>query len=140
MTYGHEKIKCLSSDDLKENFDELLFRFCAGGTQRQQTGLYRSCAKGLAVFQKWGALRMVESWGVDVPDGEQTDFKRAVKAQADESVVFSWIEWPDKETADNSWEKMQNDPEMEKMMDMPFDGMRMIWGGFEPVVDERAGS
>ena len=87
-------------------------------------------------FRKWGAIRMVEAWGEDVPDGKTTDFKQAVQATGDETVVFSWIEWPDRATADASWEKMQNDPDMASMGDMPFDGSRMIWGGFTPVVSE----
>lgn len=86
-------------------------------------------------FQKVGALRMVEAWGEDVPHGKVTDFYMATKAKDDESVVFSWIEWPDRATADAAFAKMMSDPEMEKMADMPFDGMRMMWGGFEPVLD-----
>lgn len=87
-------------------------------------------------FQKWGAVRMIETWGVDVPHGKVTDFHMATKAKDDETVVFSWIEWPDRATADAAYEKMMSDPEMAKMGEMPFDGMRMMWGGFEPVVDE----
>lgn len=87
-------------------------------------------------FKANGALRMIENWGVDVPDGKLTDMKRAVQAKPDETVLFSWIEWPDKKTADEAWQKMENDPEVMKSMgDMPFDGKRMIWGGFEPVFD-----
>jgi len=88
-------------------------------------------------FKKLGATRMVENWGDDVPDGKITDFKGAVKAKPDEVVVFSWIEYPDRATRDKANEKMMNDPEMkESMKDMPFDGMRMIFAGFEPIVDE----
>ncbi|MDT1063221.1 DUF1428 domain-containing protein [Paracoccus sp. CPCC 101403] len=86
-------------------------------------------------FKKAGAVRMVENWGVDVPHGKVTDFHMATKAKEDETVLFSWIEWPDKATADTAYEKMMSDPEMEKMGEMPFDGMRMMWGGFEPVFD-----
>ncbi len=89
------------------------------------------------MFKRFGALRMVEAWGVDVPRGKVTDFYMATQAKDDESVVFSWIEWPDKATADAAYEKMMSDPDMQKMGEMPFDGMRMMWGGFEPVVDER---
>ncbi|MDS9467013.1 DUF1428 domain-containing protein [Paracoccus sp. MBLB3053] len=87
------------------------------------------------LFKKLGALRMVENWGVDVPRGKVTDFYMATKAKEDESILFSWVEWADKETADAAYEKMMSDPEMEKMSELPFDGMRMIWGGFEPVLD-----
>ncbi|MBV9571126.1 MAG: DUF1428 domain-containing protein [Alphaproteobacteria bacterium] len=85
-------------------------------------------------FIEFGATRVVECWGDDVPDGKQTDFKRAVQAKDDETVVFSWIEWPDKATRDAAMEKMRND---ERMMSepMPFDGKRMIFGGFEPLVE-----
>lgn len=99
--------------------------------------------RALPVFQGYGALRQVECWGEDVPDGKLTDFRRAVQAREDETVVFGWIEWPDRATADASWQKMQSDPGMAQMGDMPFDGARMIWGGFAPVFeggrDEGAG-
>ena len=81
-------------------------------------------------FQRLGATRMVEGWGVDVPKGKLTDFYSAVEAQDDETPVFSWIEWPDKATADAAFEKMMADNSMPAM---PFDGSRMIYGGFEPV-------
>lgn len=89
------------------------------------------------LFKKYGAVRMVENWGVDVPDGKVTDFKKATKAKDDEAVMFSWIEWPDRETCDTAWGAMEQDPAMQNMSadSMPFDGMRMFWGGFEPVVD-----
>jgi len=72
-----------------------------------------------------------------VPDGKLTDFRRAVQANADETVVFSWIEFPSKEVRDESHRRMMQDPRM-KELDMPFDGKRMIFGGFAPVFDERA--
>ncbi|WP_333826983.1 DUF1428 domain-containing protein [Pararhodobacter sp.] len=87
------------------------------------------------LFNSYGATRMVETWGVDVPKGKVTDFYGAVDARDDESIVFSWIEWPDKATADASWQKMTNDPAMKQMPEMPFDGSRMIFGGFSPVYE-----
>lgn len=87
------------------------------------------------LFSSYGATRMVETWGVDVPKGKVTDFYGAVDARDDESIVFSWIEWPDKATADASWQKMTNDPAMKQMPEMPFDGSRMIFGGFSPVYE-----
>ena len=85
---------------------------------------------------EFGATRVLECWGDDVPKGKQTDFQRAVQAKDDETVVFSWIEWPDKATRDAGMEKMMKDPRMDpKKNPMPFDGMRMIFGGFSPVVD-----
>jgi uncharacterized protein YbaA (DUF1428 family) len=84
-----------------------------------------------ALFLEFGATRVVECWGEDVPHGKVTDFFRAVKAEENETVVFSWIEWPDKPTRDAAIAKMQTDERM--MGPMPFDGKRMIYGGFEPV-------
>lgn len=80
-----------------------------------------------------GASRLVESWGVDISKGKVNDLFGAVNAKEDETVVFSWIEWPDRASADSAWQKMQSDPDMAAMSDMPFDGSRMIFGGFEPV-------
>jgi uncharacterized protein YbaA (DUF1428 family) len=88
------------------------------------------------IFIEYGALRVVECWGDDVPTGEVTDFQRAVKATADETVMFSWIEWPDKATRDAGMKKVMDDPRMDPAKTpMPFDGKRMILGGFVPVVD-----
>lgn len=88
------------------------------------------------VFIEFGATRVVEAWGDDVPDGKQTDFRRAVQGKADETVVFSWVEWPDKATRDAGMKKMMEDPRMDpKTNPMPFDGARMIFGGFAPVVE-----
>ena len=88
------------------------------------------------LFRSHGATRMVETWGVDVPKGKVTDFHGAVNAKDDETVVFSWIAWPDKATADASWKRMQSDPSMQKLPEMPFDGSRMIFGGFSPVFEQ----
>jgi uncharacterized protein YbaA (DUF1428 family) len=93
---------------------------------------------GDSVFIELGALRVLECWGDDIPDGKQTDFRRAVQATADETVVFSWIEWPDKATRDAAMgrldELMKTDPRMGPNNPMPFDGGRMIYGGFSPIV------
>lgn len=85
------------------------------------------------LFKSYGATRMVEAWGADVPRGKVTDFQGAVDANEDETVVFSWIEWPDKATADASWQTMQEDPSMAALPEMPLDGSRMIFGGFAPI-------
>jgi len=91
---------------------------------------------GDAVFLDYGAIRILECWGDDVPDGKQTDFRRAVQATADETVVFSWIEWPDKATRDAGMAKAMEDPRLKPDVNpMPFDGMRLIYGGFAPVVE-----
>ena len=85
------------------------------------------------LFKEWGAIRIVENWGDDVPTGQQTDFMRAVAAKPDEVIVFSWIEYPDKATRDAIGQKMMSDPRMQAMK-MPFDGARMIYGGFETLL------
>ena len=96
---------------------------------------YRALAqKATEVFKRCGAIRVVECWGDDVPEGKLTDFRRAVNAEAGETIVFSWIEWPSKEARDKGNKAMMEDPEMDGM-DMPFDGKRMIYGGFLPLID-----
>ncbi len=98
---------------------------------------YRKMAAAAGpLFKEFGAIRMVECWGDDVPDGQHTDFRRAVKAEDGEVVVFSWIEYPSKEVRDAANQKMMNDPRMKEWgQQMPFDGKRMIFGGFVPIVD-----
>jgi uncharacterized protein YbaA (DUF1428 family) len=100
---------------------------------------YRAMAeKASAIFAEYGALRLIESFGDDIPDGKVTDFRRSVRAKEDENVVFSWIEWPDKATRDAAWPKMMADERMQPdHASMPFDGMRMFWGGFEILLDHR---
>lgn len=90
-----------------------------------------------AVFKRHGALAMVEAWGDDVPEGEVTSFTMAVQRAEDETVVFSWIIWPSREARDTGWENVMADPEMHtaEMSNMPFDGKRMIYGGFAPIVE-----
>ncbi len=91
--------------------------------------------EGDSVFMEFGALRVLECWADDVPHGEKTDFFRSVQATEDETVVFSWIEWPDKATRDAGMKKMMDDPRMDPANNpMPFDGKRMIYGGFVPIV------
>ena len=104
---------------------------------------------GDSVFIDLGATRVVECWGDDVPDGKVTDFRKAVQAKDDETVVFSWIEWPDKQTRDAAHAKMTDwmnnpekaDPRMNPEKNpMPFDGKRLIYGGFAPLVEAAGGS
>ena len=84
------------------------------------------------MFLEFGATRVVEGWGDDVPHGKVTDFHRAVQAKDEETVMFSWIEWPDKATRDAGMQKMMEDPRMDpNATPMPFDGKRMIFGGFD---------
>ncbi|WP_324694746.1 DUF1428 domain-containing protein [Novosphingobium sp. RL4] len=91
-------------------------------------------------FIEYGATRVVECWGDDLQHGKQTDFFRAVDAREDETVCFSWIEWPDKATRDRQMgllmELMKNDPRFDPATNPPpFDGARMIYGGFDSVVE-----
>ena len=103
---------------------------------RNNKEAYRQHAAGaVAMFKEFGATRQVETWGDDVPDGKVTDYKGAVKAKQDEIVVFSWVEWPSKEARDQGWEKANADPRM-KAIQMPFDGQRVIFGGFAPLLDQ----
>ena len=92
------------------------------------------------IFTDLGATRVIECWADDVPEGNITDFGKAVQATDDESVVFSWIEWPDKKTRDAAMEKMMSEDFKDERMDMeknpmPFDGKRLIFGGFKPVFE-----
>ena len=96
---------------------------------------YRELASKMAkVFRQHGANRVIEAISDDVDHGQVTDFYRAVKAEDGEKIVFSFIEWPDKQTRDEAWAKIMADESM-KPQDMPFDGKRMFWGGFDKILD-----
>jgi uncharacterized protein YbaA (DUF1428 family) len=93
-------------------------------------------AKSAALFKEFGALSVVENWGNDVPEGKVTSFSMAVKREADETVVFSWVTWVSKEARDEAWKKLMADPRMSSADNpMPLDGKRMIYGGFETIVN-----
>ena len=92
-------------------------------------------AKMAKVFREHGATRVVEALSNDVDHGKVTDFYRAVKAEDGEKVVFSFVEWPDKDTRDQAWAKIMADESLKPEGDMPFNGQRMFWGGFEPILD-----
>lgn len=96
---------------------------------------YLALAKqAAAIFMEYGALSIMECWGEDLPRGKVTDFYLAVKAEPEENVVFSWTVWPSRAHRDEAWAKLMADPRMANM-DMPFDGKRMFWGGFSPILD-----
>jgi uncharacterized protein YbaA (DUF1428 family) len=97
---------------------------------------YRDLAAMAApIFREHGALSVVECWGDDVPEGKLTSFPMAVKLEPDETVVFSWIVWPSREARDAGNAKVMADPRMQPPGEMPFDGKRMIFGGFEIMVE-----
>lgn len=88
------------------------------------------------VFRDHGATRVIECWGDDVPDGEITSFPMAVRKTADETGIFSWVEWPSKEVRDAGMQKVFTDPRMQPDQNpMPFDGKRLIYGGFTQILE-----
>jgi uncharacterized protein YbaA (DUF1428 family) len=99
--------------------------------------LYRKHAADAAVvFKEHGALHFVECWGDDVPEGKLTSFPMAVKRKEDETVVFSWITWPSRQARDEGMKKVMADPRLQPDRNpMPFDGKRLIYGGFEVIVE-----
>ncbi len=96
---------------------------------------YRAWAEnGARFFKEYGCLEIVESWEDYVPDGKQTDFRRAVAAKAGEKIVFCWQVWPDKESFTAAEEKMHLDPRMDEAGEPPFDAKRLILGCFTPLL------
>ena len=84
-----------------------------------------------------GVQEIYENWEHNVPDGDLTDYRKAVKAEPGEKIVFSWVIWPDKETSEKAHKSMFEDPRMQQFSDMPFDGKRMIMGDFDPILTYR---
>jgi uncharacterized protein YbaA (DUF1428 family) len=99
--------------------------------------IYKKHAEAVAaVFKEHGALRFVECWGDDVPQGKLTSFPMAVKCKEDETVVFSWVTWPSRQVRDEGMKNVMGDPRLQRDVNpMPFDGKRLIYGGFEVLVD-----
>lgn len=91
--------------------------------------------KAAVVFKEYGALQVVECWGNDVPEGKVTSFTMAVQRKDDETAIFSWITWPSKTVRDEAWKKVMEDPRFDPQNNpMPFDGKRLIYGGFEMIL------
>jgi len=109
-----------------------------GAVPTTNKALYEQHARDAAiVFREYGAIRVVECWEDDVPEGKLTSFPMAVKRKQDESIVFSWIVWPSREIRDMGMAGVMGDPRMSMEANpMPFDGKRMIYGGFRMIVDE----
>jgi uncharacterized protein YbaA (DUF1428 family) len=88
------------------------------------------------VLKENGALQVVECWGDDVPEGKLTSFPMAVQRKEDETVVFSWVAWPSRAVRDQGMKKAMEDPRMNMETNpMPFDGKRVIFGGFQVIVN-----
>lgn len=88
-----------------------------------------------AVFKEHGALSVVDCWGDDVPEGKVTSFSMAVQRKSDETVVFSWITWPSRQVRDEAWKQLMSDARLgPEVNPMPFDGKRVILGGFEMIL------
>jgi uncharacterized protein YbaA (DUF1428 family) len=86
------------------------------------------------VAKDFGALEIFENWELEVPDGQHTDYRKAIKAEPGEKIVLSWIVWPDRETGAKAHKRMFADSRLANIGEMPFDGKRMILGGFEPIL------
>ena len=96
----------------------------------------KHAAAGATVFKEHGALQVVECWGDDVPEGKVTSFPMAVKCGPDETVVFSWITWPSRQVRDEGMKKVMADPRLQPDVNpRPFDGQRLIYGGFQKLVE-----
>ena len=108
--------------------------FVAAVPQANKQAYLDHVREAAALFKDHGAVRMVENWGDDVPAGKVTDFHRSVRKMDDEAVLFSWIEWPSREARDTGMKALMQDERM-KTLKMPFDGQRLIFGGFSPVIE-----
>lgn len=108
--------------------------FVAAVPDENREAYKKLAAEAAEIFKEHGATRVVECWGTDVPAGKVTDFQRAVLAEEGETVIFSWIVWPSKEARDEGNRKVMRDERM-KMEGAPFDASRMIYGGFEVLLD-----
>lgn len=104
---------------------------------KKNVDAYKKVArKAGKIWMEYGALSFVECGGDDVPQGKVTSFPQAVKLKPDEIVFFSWITYKSRKHRDSVNKKVMADPRLAKMgpESMPFDGKRMIWGGFKPLV------
>jgi len=96
---------------------------------------YRAAAQAQApLLIEQGALRVVDTWGDDVPPGKTTDFQRAVATKVDETIGYSFIEWPSRQVRDAAWKILVKDSRIAPDPNI-WDASRSIMGGFEPVVD-----
>lgn len=111
--------------------------FVAAVPTANREAFIRHASDAAVVFREYGVLQVVECWGDDVPQGKQTSFPMAVKCREDETVVFSWLVWPSREVRDGAMPRLMEDPRLQPDANpMPFDGQRLIYGGFDVVVDQ----
>lgn len=110
--------------------------FVAAVPTANRDAYLRHAIAAAALFREHGAEKCVECWGDDVPEGETTSFPRAVQCRPDETVIFSWVVWPSKAARNAGWAAMMEDPRMGPDANpMPFDGERLIYGGFQPILE-----
>jgi uncharacterized protein YbaA (DUF1428 family) len=108
--------------------------FVAAVPTANKDAYYQHAMEAAALFKEYGALKITECWGDDIPEGKITSLPIAVKKTDAETVVFSWIVWPSKETRDAGWAKVMADERM-NAMELPFDGKRLIYGGFDVMLE-----
>ena len=108
--------------------------YVLGVPEEKKEDYIRMATRFAEIAKDFGALEIFENWELEVPDGEHTDYRKAIKAQPGEKIVLSWIVWPDRHTAAKAHKGMFEDPRAADLGEMPFDGKRMILGGFEPVL------
>ena len=121
---------------MSDNKKPYIDGFVAAIPESNKDPYLKIAAEAAAVFRDHGALQVVETWGDDVPDGEVTSFRRAVNAKENEVVLFAWIVWPSKEDRDKGNEAVMKDSRMVGPEKPLFDSKRMIYGGFQVLVDE----
>ena len=110
--------------------------FMAAVPTPNKAAFCKHAEESAVVFREYGALSVVENWGDDIPEGDVNSMHTAVLRKPDETVVFSWIVWPSKMVRDDAWEKVMADPRMQPgTIPMPFDGQRLIFGGFETILE-----
>jgi uncharacterized protein YbaA (DUF1428 family) len=131
MIYAAFETSCDTGDGGKFGYVDAVVASVPDGNRR---GFVDHAAKTAVFFQEKGALRLVDGWGADVPSGKVTDFKRAVQAKDGETVVFGWIEWPDKATRDAGMGALMRDPRMQAAPPA-WNGQLAIFGGFTPILD-----
>lgn len=105
---------------------------------KENRAAYKKMAETAAeVFKEYGALQVVECWGDDLPEGDEgASFRNSARGKLSDGVVFSWVMWPSKEARDEANEKIMEDPRMQPTEDMPFDGAKLVYGGFQVLVEK----